>query len=435
MEKVSNHYYGKVEQYTDIPAAHLGGQIALGQGVNMNDPGKPIVKSVRPFEVLSANELMVTKPQFCSDDIVITNATVKVARSEVEEANILSEHFSASYGVFNASQALTKARELKSTFYTIYLLLEIRGETMPRAEDPQLDIQWKESPESEKISDKEECYSDLSRRYGTHYLSRKQYGLRLGIQAKVSKEEQTDQTKVEAEIGAAIGAFKAKTGISNDNKESLKNMNAELLLSCTGGIHHKDGSPYADVGSNPEDINSFMKGLAAGEVLIDSSPISYTLDSYWQTLKLEWEHTREALSPTEEFAPPPASFGVPSGTVLPWNPLETAIRNIEKPPKQSVPLEVLVPDGWALCDGSNGTPNLLNKFIRGTNDISHVSELGGNEKHTHKVTIEKCKANIRKHGGAGSTDNMAKDNHTHIAKTEDTECIPPYVSLLYIMKL
>ena len=24
-----------------------------------------------------------------------------------------------------------------------------------------------------------------------------------------------------------------------------------------------------------------------------------------------------------------------------------------------------IPSGWALCDGSNGTPNLIGKFIRG----------------------------------------------------------------------
>ena len=442
MKIVSNHYYGKVEQYTDIPAAHLGGQIALGQGVNMNEPDNLVVKSARPFEALSSNDLMLSQQPYNSDDIVITNAAVKMSQSEVEEARIISEHFSASYGVFNANQSLIQACKLQSSFYTLYLLLEIRGETIPRAGDHQLDTRWQEKPLSENISDKDECYNDFSHRYGTHYLSRKQYGLRLGIQAKVNKNNLIDKTTFEADVGAALKGFTAKAGISIDDKKTLQEKHVELLFSCTGGIHYKDGRKYLGVSSNEEDINKFMIDLASGEILIDSVPISYTLDSYWTTLDLEWGHAREALSPTEEFTPLPAPYGVPRGTILPWLPPTTAIRNLEKPadpfPAEVVVVvvaEVQVPDGWAICDGSNRTPNLLNKFIRGASDLLHASELGGSEKHTHTVTLGKSSNNHSESGGMGASTNLAEGRHIHTATAGDAEHLPPYVSLLYIMKL
>lgn len=32
----------------------------------------------------------------------------------------------------------------------------------------------------------------------------------------------------------------------------------------------------------------------------------------------------------------------------------------------------IVPEGWALCDGQNGTPDLADKFILGTSDLKKV---------------------------------------------------------------
>jgi len=56
-------------------------------------------------------------------------------------------------------------------------------------------------------------------------------------------------------------------------------------------------------------------------------------------------------------------------------------------PQVSVPVGVIeiwtgtiatIPEGWRLCDGLNGTPNLLDKFIRGTPDaVTEVGTLGG----------------------------------------------------------
>jgi len=38
-----------------------------------------------------------------------------------------------------------------------------------------------------------------------------------------------------------------------------------------------------------------------------------------------------------------------------------------------------VPDGWALCNGSNGTPDLRNKFVMGKYNVSDSNSTGGRE--------------------------------------------------------
>jgi hypothetical protein len=44
-----------------------------------------------------------------------------------------------------------------------------------------------------------------------------------------------------------------------------------------------------------------------------------------------------------------------------------------------------VPDGWALCDGENGTPDLRDKFIYGWTDGVDPGDTGGTVSHLHGV--------------------------------------------------
>ncbi len=45
-----------------------------------------------------------------------------------------------------------------------------------------------------------------------------------------------------------------------------------------------------------------------------------------------------------------------------------------------------IPAGWALCDGTGGTPNLLAKFIRGiATALTEPGDTGGSDTHTHTI--------------------------------------------------
>lgn len=71
-----------------------------------------------------------------------------------------------------------------------------------------------------------------------------------------------------------------------------------------------------------------------------------------------------------------------------------------------------IPSGWALCDGSNGTPNLIGKFIRG-GDTSTVGNTGGED----NVTL--TSSNLPSHShDAGSLYTSTDGNHNHGIKYE-----------------
>ena len=67
-----------------------------------------------------------------------------------------------------------------------------------------------------------------------------------------------------------------------------------------------------------------------------------------------------------------------------------------------------IPNGWALCDGSNGTPNLIGKFIRGGSIIT-AGDTGGNDNVT--LTL----SNLPSHShSAGSLYTNSAGSHTHM---------------------
>ncbi len=84
----------------------------------------------------------------------------------------------------------------------------------------------------------------------------------------------------------------------------------------------------------------------------------------------------------------PSNKGVPSGLIALWSGTKAAI-----------------PSGWALCDGTSGTPNLLDKFILSVGLSAYtptdINVTGGS--HNHTITI----AELPNHVHTGTTDATA----------------------------
>lgn len=93
-----------------------------------------------------------------------------------------------------------------------------------------------------------------------------------------------------------------------------------------------------------------------------------------------------------------------------------------------------IPLGWALCDGNNGTPNLINRFIMGgrSTDVGGRSDntfSGGNNSKTISFSTKQSSVNI-----SGSTDGhslTAEENgpHSHyagIAVEHSSKCLSDY---------
>ena len=129
-----------------------------------------------------------------------------------------------------------------------------------------------------------------------------------------------------------------------------------------------------------------------------------------------------------------------------------------------------VPSGWYLCDGQNGTPNLLDRFIVGAGNVYNMNDTGGSSdaivvSHTHTGSTASGGAHSHSWSGSrqqagtddnnnqrqfskgdnGSTDTVTigtstHSGHVHTMSLDSTGVsgtnanLPPYFALAYIMK-
>ena len=107
-----------------------------------------------------------------------------------------------------------------------------------------------------------------------------------------------------------------------------------------------------------------------------------------------WVYSRTASEVLGDIGAAPADSGVPTGAIMMWSGASNAI-----------------PTGWVLCDGTNSTPDLRNRFVIGAGDTYAVGATGG-----------------------GSTTTSVGDVVAGPQATVSTSALPPYYALCYIMK-
>lgn len=140
-------------------------------------------------------------------------------------------------------------------------------------------------------------------------------------------------------------------------------------------------------------------------------------------------------------------IGVPIGTIVMWNNRGGAS----------------IPSNWALCDGTNGTPDLRDKFIVGSGNTYAIGAVGGSKDavvvaHSHTVTdpghshsgvITGGSSRVFSNGSIGSggssginglSSGSSSSNTTGItiASTGSSGTnanLPPYYALAYIQKI
>ena len=115
-----------------------------------------------------------------------------------------------------------------------------------------------------------------------------------------------------------------------------------------------------------------------------------------------------------------------------------------------------IPGGYALCNGSNGTPNLQDRFVVGAGSGYAVAATGGNAtvtlttaqmpQHNHgsRVTsvslttsTEKCDKDPNNSGNLlndGTTLSVSSSTMSNKGSSEAHENRPPYYALAYIMR-
>lgn len=105
-----------------------------------------------------------------------------------------------------------------------------------------------------------------------------------------------------------------------------------------------------------------------------------------------------------------------------------------------------IPAGWRLCDGTNGTPDLRDRFIAGAGNIYSIGATGGEAMHTltiaempaHTHTLSARLDTTEGHWDYGRWQNDPPGATLTTGSTgggDPHENRPPYYAMAYIMKL
>lgn len=124
-----------------------------------------------------------------------------------------------------------------------------------------------------------------------------------------------------------------------------------------------------------------------------------------------------------------------------------------------------IPPGWVLCDGENGTPNLMNRFIVGAGDAYSPNDTGGSNSvtltisqlpaHNHTITdpghTHSYEKSYNPNGWTFWSDGTQSNNYTNqVVDTSSSttgisinssggnsahENRPPYYALAFIMRI
>lgn len=98
-----------------------------------------------------------------------------------------------------------------------------------------------------------------------------------------------------------------------------------------------------------------------------------------------------------------------------------------------------IPNGWSLCDGSNGTPDLRNRFIIGAGSTHSPGATGGAITHNHDGDCDDNYDQLDEgyEVEAGSYYDFYSDytqGHGHSLVIQAGGVLPPYYALCFIMK-
>lgn len=181
--------------------------------------------------------------------------------------------------------------------------------------------------------------------------------------------------------GAPVQSVNTKTGA------------VELAASDVGAVAKTGDTMTGNltVGSASIQTNGYVTGTwlkTTADVHLGASATNFAV------LSGGWVYSRTASEVLSDIGAAPAASCVPTGAIMMWSGASSAI-----------------PTGWVLCDGTNSTPDLRNRFVIGAGDTYAVGATGGSSATTSVGDVE-----------AGPQ------------ATVSTSALPPYYALCYIMK-
>ena len=346
--------------------------VRLGKGYILDDPDFPVESNRYPFE--SHQGTTQANPMQWTFDI---DKTV----TEETEAKNLAVFFSAGFsgltGGGSASMYRNLARSNKVGSTIFYAYLDCLGDTK---EIESRDIKWSDTDESRKPTPSTLTFANdevqrdwFLQQFGSHYLRKITYGYRVVIRFEAHTQDQQTVNQIGAAISASFSGFSARGTLNSSAFSTLHNYN----VSCKGVVVAGGTKPSIPlVFQSPEDVNDFLRRASKPNgdperIEIITCPINGELWPIRPELQLFPSVSRLLAFDSTSRKATPAEWGVPKGTIIAWSPGpgDLVIENQHR--------IIRPPEGWALCDGRGGTPNLSDRFILGSNIPESLGSLSG----------------------------------------------------------
>jgi hypothetical protein len=234
--------------------------------------------------------------------------------------------------------------------------------------------------------------------------------------------------------GVTLTFHKSAAGASGDQ---IKWISASANLECKGGTLNALINQNAGVTPSPlglEDNTLVCSRTVANTPFQAGSRTVYADDSYVTVSTTAGDITRRLPA----ILPPPPPNPIPRGTIVAWY-------------SSSGP----IPVGWGLCDGTQGTPDLRDRFLMGTGAYPEVGKQGGSNQQTVTISIDRLYLDTTNNSGIAHDRALREDqgrgviNHqttcpncnlvdsftAPASKSGQFDGRPAYVAILYIIKL
>ena len=209
-----------------------------------------------------------------------------------------------------------------------------------------------------------------------------------------------------------------------------------------GGINIAEGCAPSGINNAIRELMAQVKDMQTGTDA-DNFTVGGNL-TVTGTATLSGNPTLSLQAATKQYVDNTAGASFPSGGIIMWS---GSIASI--------------PSGWYLCNGSNGTPDLRDRFVVGAGSTYSVAATGGSKdatlvSHTHTATVNDPghnhsfdtsgsyytrSANISKLSETATSTFNTSTKTTGITVSNSTEGssgtnanLPPYYALAYIMK-
>jgi hypothetical protein len=332
-----------------------GVHLRLGAGFRVDDPLFPDRKTQPPFEfdnpVPDGRAYLPTQA-----DLVDASFDVVESTDVSQEARMLSLAFSASYGLASARMAYQRATSELRQKKVVYMMLAVSGQGVFIGQE---DVKWSSPPPSEAIDDSTLRFSSFIESHGSHYVKQLTFGMKVITRVSMETSQSSDVSALRAALSASGLVWRVGGEVAQEHRRFLEQTRLEVSGKFIGGTIEPAGSGI--IGSL-EDLRALVQGLKAEQVRVNSAPIAMELQSYGHTLVKVAPKCAQHFLQVSQGQVAEAPFGVPAGTILPWLPPPSSyVRDLHT--NQIV--DIIPPEGWAICDERNQTPNLRDRCLWG----------------------------------------------------------------------